>query len=90
MRIKLDDKHTLISENECCWIVRLTQSESGKMSERRVSGYYKTVEETLHSFFDKHTNASESASIRALRKDISNVHKDIENWCAELRKELKP
>jgi hypothetical protein len=89
MRIKLDDTHTLISEVECCWVVKLSKSKNGKMSERRVSGYYRTVEETLHSYFDKHVNANESASIRALRKDIADTHRDIEQWCKALREEEK-
>lgn len=88
MRIKLDDRHILISENECCWIVRITQSEKGKIYEKRVSGYYRTVKDVLHSYFDKEVNASESVTIRALRKDIANAHADIEKWIKELRKEL--
>lgn len=88
MRVKLDDKHILISEQECCWIVRITQSKNGKMSERRVSGYYRTVKDVLHSYFDKRINASESGSIRALRKDIADAHADIERWIKALREEL--
>ncbi len=89
MRIKLDDTHILISEVECCWIVKLSKSKNGKMSERRVSGYYRTVEDTLHSYFDKHVNANESASIRALRKDIQETHDDIHDWIQEIKKELE-
>lgn len=89
MRIKLDDTHILISEAECCWIVKMVKSKkTGKMSERRYSGYYSTIEGALHSYFDRHVNRSESTSITALRREIRKVHEDIAKWCDVIRGEM--
>ncbi len=89
MRIKLDDTHTLVSEAECCWIVKsVKNSKTGKMFERRSSGYYRTIEDTLHSYFDRHVNRSESTSVTALRREIRKVHEDIAKWCDVIRGEM--
>lgn len=42
MKIKLDDKHILCSEENCCWIVRVVTPEKSKPYEKRVSGYVPT------------------------------------------------
>lgn len=87
MKIKLDDSHFLISESTCCWVVALSKSKNGKMYERRVSGYYNSLDKCLDSYFTKHINESETSSIRALRKDIAETRNRIQEWVHVLRKE---
>ena len=86
MKIKLDDSHFLISESTCCWVVSLSKSKNGKMYERRVSGYYNSLDKCLDSYFTKHINESETSSIRALRKDIAETRNRIQEWVRVLER----
>lgn len=84
MKIKLDKKHYLISESDCCWIVCETKSKSGKPSERRVSGYVPTFEMAVESYINKKINGSNASEIAQLAKEVEELKEEVKSWKVSL------
>lgn len=80
MKIKLDGKHTLCSDEYCYWITVTAVSEKGKPYERRVSGYMPTFPEAVVSYINKAVNSSGSAELWQLKEDIENLKKEVMSW----------
>lgn len=80
MKIKLDAKHYLISESDCCWIVSETKNKNGKPSVRRVSGYTATFETAVDSYINKKINGSNALEIAHLAKEIDELKAEVRSW----------
>ena len=89
MRIKLDDEHYLVSEPECSWVIKVVEYKDGKSKgkkyDKRVSGYYRTVDKTIESYYEGRINASQSTSVKALVKEIKDTREQIRNWTEVLK-----
>lgn len=81
MKIKLDDKHYLNSEEGCYWITVIVQAEkSGKTYERRVSGYVATFSEAVNSFIEKRIKTAEIGDFTQLVKAIEDLKVEVRGW----------
>ena len=80
MKIPLDDKHILCSEETCCWIVRIITPGKGKLYEKRVSGYYATFQQAVESYIDKRINSLEATEIRQLADAIEELKAEVRAW----------
>lgn len=80
MKIPLDDKHILCSEENCCWIMQTVTPEKGKPYERRVSGYVPTFEMAVVSYINKIVNSSEASSISQLAEEIFDLKQEVRGW----------
>ena len=80
MKIPLDDKHILCSEEFCCWIVQIVTPEKGKPYERRVSGYVPTFEMAVESYINKKINSSEATKISQLRDEVRKLKQEVRKW----------
>lgn len=80
MRIPLDDKHILCSEENCCWIMQMVTPEKGKPYERRVSGYVPTFEMAVESYIKKKINSSEATEIRQLKAEVESLKEEVRSW----------
>ena len=80
MKIPLDDKHILCSEENCCWIMQTVTPEKGKPYERRVSGYVPTFEMAVVSYINKKVNSSEASSISQLAEEIFDLKQEVRGW----------
>ena len=80
MRIPLDDKHILCSEENCCWIMQTVTPEKGKPYERRVSGYVPTFEMAVESYIKKKINLSEATEIRQLKAEVESLKEEVRSW----------
>ena len=82
MRIKLDEKHYLNSDQFCYWItVIVNRDGEGKAPyEKRVSGYAGTFEQAVDSYIDRRINSLEIQEFRALAKEIKALKKEIRSW----------
>lgn len=80
MRIPLDDKHILCSEENCCWIMQTVTPEKGKPYERRVSGYVPTFEMAVESYIKKKINSSEATEIRQLKAEVESLKEEVRSW----------
>ena len=87
MRVKLDDEHTLVSDSNCCWIVKKYVTDKGRESERRVSGYYTTMADCINSYIDRKILSSEAETIKQLQRDINKLKKQVKNWIKEVKDE---
>ena len=80
MRIKLDDKHYLVSDTQCYWIETEVKPDGKKAYMRRSSGYRRTFEEAVESYIDQTVRSSESAKITKLAKEIKELKEEVRNW----------
>ena len=80
MKISLDDKHILVSEETCCWVVRVVTTKEGKRYEKRVSGYYATLQGAVESYIDKKINSSEADEIRKLAVAVEELKAEVRAW----------
>nr|DAY68081.1 MAG TPA: protein of unknown function (DUF5405) [Caudoviricetes sp.] len=87
MKIKLDDKHYLISDPCCYWIVCEVSSTKGKQKtyEKRVSGYCGTFEQAVESFIDKMILSSEADTLKKLKQEIEDLKKTVRGWKVVLK-----
>lgn len=86
MRIPLDNKHTLVTDENCCWIVTTIESENKKPYDKRVSGYYATLGQAVASYIDKRINSLESAEIKQLAEAVEELKAEVRAWKLELAK----
>lgn len=89
MKIALDEKHFLNSDQYCYWIsclVTSTNKKTGeeKTVERRVSGYARTFSDAVTSFIENRIRTSESAEICDLKNKVEQLRKTVQGW--EVRK----
>ena len=80
MRIPLDDKRILCSEENCYWIMQTVTPEKGKPYERRVSGYVPTFEMAVESYIKKKINSSEATEIRQLKAEVEALKEEVRSW----------
>lgn len=80
MKIKLDDKHYLVSDQYSFWITRIVEPKDKKPYEKLVSGYHRSIEHLLDSFIDRQIRSSEAESIKALTKDVAALKKLVKSW----------
>lgn len=86
MKIKLDDKHYLNSDQYCYWITELITGKTDstrKPYERRCSGYTRTFSEAVDSFIEMKIKGSETSDFTNLVKEIDQLKKQVKKWkCA--------
>lgn len=81
MKIKLDNKHFLNSDEGSYWITAIVQAE--KPHERRVSGYTATFSEAVDTFIEKRIKTAEIDNFTKLVKMIDEMKKEVAEWrCA--------
>jgi len=80
MRVKLDDKHYLNSDEGCYWITVAVQAESGKTYDRRVSGYTPTFSGAVDTFIEKRIKTAEIGDFTELVKAIDDLKAEVREW----------
>ena len=81
MKIPLDDNHILVSEETCCWIVRITpKKDKPGTYERRVSGYHPTFAGAVASYIDKKINSLEATEVRQLAEAVEELKAEVRAW----------
>ncbi len=85
MKIALDEKHFLNSDQYCYWIsclVTSTNKQTGeeKTVERRVSGYARTFSDAVTSCVENRIRTSESAEICDLKREVEQLRKTVQGW----------
>ena len=88
MRIKLDEKHYLNSDPYCYWISCEVKSENAKKKvyDKRVSGYYTTLEGAVHSYINRQIMSSEVKSRKERVEEVSNLKKTVNGWKVALKR----
>lgn len=78
MRIHLNDKHDLCSNQYCCWIEqkRITQKDQ-KEYWVRVTGYCVTVERLFADYANKAFMGSTAESIKDLSADLEKLKEEM-------------
>lgn len=80
MRIKLDDKHYLNSDAYQYWISVELKSETGKLYDRVVSGYYRNPQDVIDSYIDRKVGNSEAESIAELFEEVKELKNQVTSW----------
>ena len=80
MDIKLDEKHHLVSDNNCYWIEAMVEPEGKKAYRKRVSGYTATFEQVVESYINAHIRSSEATKIARLAKEIKALKEEVRGW----------
>ena len=80
MKIKLDEKHTLISDPHCYWIEEEVVPKDRKPYTRRVSGYTATFSQAVNSFIEKIIKSSETELMTSLAEEIEELKAEVETW----------
>ena len=91
MKVKLDDKHYLNSDEFSYWItvevVTKNGKNAGKVYEKRCSGYTRTFSEAVDSFIEKKIKAAQIDDFKKLVKTINDLKKEVKGWkCVVERK----
>lgn len=89
MKVKLDKRHTLLSDPYCCWIEQTrTAEKTGKEYQVRVSGYCATVEQALESYIDRRLLGSDLESAAELRSAIGDLKSDIKEMGSNINAKI--
>ena len=84
MKIKLDEKHYLNSDQYCYWITCEYVIEKGKgagtVAERRVSGYRPTFAQAVDTFIEKKIGGAEIDNYKALVEIVEQLKKEVKSW----------
>ena len=80
MKIKLDDKHYLISDPMCYWIEELVTPEGKKAYTRRVSGYTATFSQAVSSYIEKKIKSLETELISDIAKEVEALKEEVRGW----------
>ena len=90
MRIKLDDKHWLNSDQYCYWVTEEYEVKKGKragsIDERLVSGYRPTFASVVDSFIEKKIGGAEINDMKALVEIIGKLKKEVQGWKVAVEK----
>ena len=70
----------LMRDSFCCWVISEKPTKSGKIRQKRVSGYCATVEEALTSLLNSHTREIDARSIKVLIKEIIALKSAVREW----------
>ena len=87
MKIQLDDKHYLNSDQYCYWVTVRYETKKGSEGERRCSGYTTTFEDAVSSFIEKKVLSSEAEKYEDLVKEIEALKAEVKSWGAAVPKE---
>lgn len=87
MKVKLDDRHYLISDNYCYHITEeveiKTGDNAGNLTERRVSGYHGNFADAVASYCEKALKASDCQTLKELSAEVAKLKKTVKGWkCA--------
>ena len=85
MKIALDEKHFLNSDQYSYWItclVTYTSKKTGeeKTVERRVSGYTRNFIDAVNSFIENKIRSSEATELKQLKDEIQQLKKEVRAW----------
>lgn len=80
MRARLDEKHTLCSDEYCCWITQTVTPKGKKPYEKRVSGYVPTFQMAVESYVNKKINSSEAKEIRQVANEVAALAEEVRAW----------
>lgn len=88
MKIKLDETHTLHSDQYCYWITRLTTVNKGKAKgttiERALGWYSPTFHDAITKYIEKKIGDSEATTYYQLSKEIEELKKEVRGWKLKL------
>ena len=80
MKIKLDDKHFLCSDQFCYWITTKVTTEKGTQHERNLFGYYPTAKMAIERFIEKQIMSSDAEYAAVLALEIEDLKKMVRKW----------
>ena len=84
MKIALDEKHYLNSDQYCYWITcdvtYKGKDGNEKTVERRVSGYTRTFSDAVESYIENRIRTSEAAKIVELKDEVKKLKKTVSGW----------
>lgn len=86
MRIKLDKKHWLNSDQYSCWITCEVESKNKKSYEKQVSGYYWTVDQAINSYIDRKIMSSEVETLEELMAEVEALKNTVMGWKVALER----
>lgn len=85
MKVRLDDRHTLISDQYCCWIEQTRHSEEkGTNYQVRVTGYCATFERVFESYLNKRLLGSDPETVRELLQVIKDLKEEVMQMCDKI------
>lgn len=87
MKIKLDDKHYLNSDQYCFWITKETTTSKGTVREYQMTGYHRTLPDCIDCFIDKSIGGADVKTLVELSKQIKDLKKLIRGWKVAVTKE---
>lgn len=80
MKLKLDDKHYLVSDGIDCWITVESISKNGNPYERRVTGYCRSFFQAVDNYIDKRIKTSTKCDITEIRALLIEIKQMISDW----------
>jgi hypothetical protein len=86
MKIKLDEKHFLNSDQFCYWITCEVEGKKRSDYVKRVSGYHSTIDKTLRSYIDRNIRSSEAQTLEELTETIEALKETVGSWKLQIEK----
>lgn len=81
MRIKLDDKHYLNSDQWCYWItVEIKSEKTNKEYEKRITGYCSKLEDIFCDYIDKKLKSDTIDSLRSLVDEVKTLKASMKEF----------
>lgn len=88
MKIKLDEVHTLNSDQYCYWITKNVTVKEGRAKgttiERALGWYCPTFYDAISKYIEKKIGDSEATTYYQLAKEIEDLKKEVRSWKPKL------
>jgi len=89
MDIKLTDKHILKSDTYNFWIMMIVKPKDKEPYEKRVTGYFPTLDACLSDYVNKQFAGADVESVKDLAETVEGIKAEINTFCQALEKEGK-
>ena len=80
MKIRLNEKHYLNSDERSFWITEITKGKRGGEREKRVSGYCDTFERAVEDFIDTSVGRTTASTLKKLKEEIKELKKEVREF----------
>ena len=90
MKVQLKENTFLNSDNKCYWVTKeYTDDNTGKVVEKRYTGYFGRLDYLLEDYFESHVRESNPKDIKELQKEVVSAKEEVREIGKEIVKQLK-
>lgn len=71
------EPYTLHSDGQCFWITKAYKQKNGKTAEKRITGYFRTIEQCMDDLSEHIMRESEATELVTVLKELKDTKKNV-------------